>query len=58
MPAKTTKTPIPKELNFKCIEEINKIVVEASVKLGDIIIKNILGTGFHIVACRNMDRAQ
>ena len=49
-----TKKPIPKRLNFKCMAEINKIVVTAPVKLGDIIIKNVLGTGVDIVACRNV----
>ena len=50
-----TKEPIPKGLNFKCMHEINKTVVTAPVKLGDVIIKNVLGTGVDIVACRNVE---
>lgn len=49
-----TRNPIPKELNFKCMEEINKAVIKAPVKIGDIIIKNVLETGIDIVATRNI----
>lgn len=53
VPVKTNKA-IPKGLNFKCMNEINKAVVEAPVQLGDIIIKNVLNTGADIVACKNI----
>lgn len=55
LPVKTDK-PIPKELIFECMEIINKAVVKAPVKVGDIIIGNILGTGVNIVATRSMDK--
>lgn len=51
VPVKTSK-PIPKGLNFKCINEINKITIEAPVNLGDILIKNVLNTGADIIACK------
>lgn len=53
-----TKEPIPKDLNFKCIKEINEITVNAPIKLGDVIISNVLGTGVDIVACRNVEEKQ
>lgn len=53
LPVKTS-TSIPKELNFKCMELLNDIVVKAPVKHGQVIIKNVLGTGADIIACRNM----
>lgn len=53
LPVKTS-TSIPKELNFKCMELLNDIVVKSPVKHGDVIIKNVLGTGADIIACRNM----
>lgn len=53
LPVKTSIS-IPKELNFKCMELLNDIVVKSPVKHGQVIIKNILGTGADIVACRNM----
>ncbi len=49
-----TEGSIPKELVFKCMEEINKIEVEAPVKMGDIVLSDVLGTGVDIVATRNM----
>jgi CxxC motif-containing protein len=51
-----TNNPIPKGLNFKCMEEINKTVVNAPVKIGDVVIKNVLGTGVDILATRNVKK--
>lgn len=50
-----TKNAIPKDLNFKCIEIINKIDLVAPINIGDVIYKNILETGIDIVACRNIN---
>ncbi|MGM0507695.1 MAG: DUF1667 domain-containing protein [Fusobacteriota bacterium] len=55
LPVKTEQG-VPKEVIFDCMDEINKVEVEAPVKLGDIIIKNILDTGVNIVATRSMKR--
>ena len=52
LPVKTS-TSIPKELNFECMKLLNNIEVKAPVKHGDIIIKNVLGTGADIIACRD-----
>ena len=49
LPVKTDK-PIPKELLFKCMEEINKTIIKPPVKIGDIVIENILNTGSNIIA--------
>ncbi|EKQ56545.1 MULTISPECIES: DUF1667 domain-containing protein [unclassified Clostridium] len=49
-----TNAPISKGLNFKCMEEINKAIVSAPIKIGQVIIKNILGTGVDIVATRSI----
>lgn len=53
VPVKTSSA-IPKELNFKCMNEINKAIIEAPIKVGDIIIKNILDTGIDIIATKNI----
>ena len=47
-----TDKPIPKKLIFKCMEEINKKIAKSPVKIGDILIKNVLGTGSNIVATK------
>lgn len=55
LPVKTDEA-IPKELIFECMEIINEVVVQAPVKVGDIIIENILDTGVNIVATRSMKK--
>ena len=42
--------PIPKEMLFEAMKEINKVTLKAPVKIGDIVIKDILGTGVDIIA--------
>lgn len=53
-PVKTDK-PIPKEMLRACILEINKYHIHPPVKVGDVIIENILDTGSNIIATRNID---
>lgn len=49
VPVKSAK-PIPKELLFDCMTEINKVALAAPVKIGDVVLENILNTGVNIVA--------
>lgn len=49
-----TENAIPKAMTMKCMEEINKITMNAPVKIGDIVIKNVLGTGVNVVATKNV----
>ena len=53
VPVKTKKA-ISKNLNFKCIEVLNNIEVNAPINIGDVVYENILETGVDIVACRNI----
>ena len=55
LPVKT-KEPIPKELIFDVMEEIYKVRVKAPIKIGDVVIKNVLGSGVDIIATKNIDR--
>ena len=41
--------PVPKELLFDCMKEINACIAPASVKQGDVVIANLLGTGADII---------
>ena len=45
-----TKTDIPKSLIFECMAEINNQVVDAPIKMGEVLICNICDTGADIVA--------
>ncbi|RKX75237.1 MAG: hypothetical protein DRP87_15050 [Spirochaetes bacterium] len=49
-----TESSVPKELALKVVQEASKITVKAPVKVGDVIIENILGTGVNLVATRNV----
>ena len=53
LPVRTTE-PIPKALIFEAMALINKIEVEAPVNMGDIILKDLLGTGISVIASRDM----
>jgi len=50
-----TDKPIPKDLIFKCMEEINKVTAKAPVKIGDVLIENILETGSNVIATKNIN---
>lgn len=55
IPVKTTAA-IPKGLLMDAMAELDKVIVKAPVKVGDVIIENLLGTGVNIVAARSMKR--
>lgn len=52
IPVKTDR-PIPKELMFECMNEINRAVVTLPAKIGDIVIEDLLGTGANVVITAN-----
>ncbi|QZY55021.1 DUF1667 domain-containing protein [Crassaminicella profunda] len=53
LPVKT-KEAIPKEKIFECMKFIDSIEVKAPISVGDIIVKDLLGTGVDLVASRSM----
>lgn len=55
LPVKTSQ-PVPKELIFKCMEQIAAVEVIPPVKAGDVLISNLLGTGVDLVATRSVDQ--
>ena len=52
---KTSKT-IPKELMMEVMKEISRLEVEAPIKIGDILIKNVLDTKADIIATKNINK--
>lgn len=54
LPVRTSE-PIPKDKVMACMELINKVSLQAPIKMGDVVIPNILNTGSDIIATRNMD---
>jgi CxxC motif-containing protein len=56
VPVKTEKA-VPKQLIMQCMDEIHKLQVTAPIKVGDIILVDICGTGVNMVATGNNPRA-
>ena len=52
LPIKTER-PIPKDKIAECVRALKGVEVSAPVAIGDIIVKNICGTGVDMVATRN-----
>ena len=52
-----TKTDIPKGKIVECVRALKDICVEAPVHIGDIILKNVAGTGVEIIATKNIASA-
>ncbi|MBC8589811.1 DUF1667 domain-containing protein [Wansuia hejianensis] len=52
IPVRTDKE-IPKDKIFDCMKIINEIQLEAPVKMGEILVENILGTDANIIASRS-----
>lgn len=55
LPVKTSKG-VPKGLVLRVCEEIGRIAVQAPVETGDVIIRDVLGTGVDVIASRTMER--
>ncbi len=51
-----TDKPIPKNLIFSIMDEIMGLKVEAPIKLGDMIYKNIKDTGANIIATKTVGK--
>lgn len=47
-----TKQDIPKDKIFACVKELKNISVKAPVHIGDVILKNVAGTGVDVVATK------
>lgn len=54
LPVKT-EDPIPKGMIFDIMEALDKIIVNAPVKVGDVIVENILDTGVNVISAKTMD---
>ncbi len=50
-----TSGPINKELIFDLMKEINKVEIEVPIKIGQIIIENVLNTGIDVISTKEID---
>ncbi len=53
LPVNTSK-PLPKGLIYKAMEEINRVELNGPVKIGTVVIKNLLDTEIDVVATRSL----
>lgn len=54
VPVKTS-APAPKGMIMDIMAEINKASIKAPVKIGDVVIENVLNTGVDIIATNNAE---
>ena len=45
---------IPKDRIFDCMKEIDAVRVQAPVRIGDVMIENVVDSGVNVVATRNI----
>lgn len=49
-----TESDVPKNMIFDCIRDIRGLAVPAPVHIGDVIRKNVAGTGVNVIATKNV----
>lgn len=49
-----TERPIPKALMFEAMKELNSATIQAPVKVGDVVLENVCGTGINFISTKNM----
>ena len=50
-----TNGSIPKGKIFESMEEINRVTLQAPVRVGDVVIADIAGTGVELIATRSVE---
>ena len=51
-----TNRPVPKEMILAVMKALEGVTLTAPVRMGEIVIQNICGTGADLVATRNMEK--
>ena len=49
-----TRTDIPKDKIMACMQVLRELTVKAPVKIGDVIVKDVAGTGVDVVATKSV----
>ena len=49
-----TQSDIPKDKIFDCVKARKDVEVPAPVKIGDVIVENVAGTGVNVIATKNV----
>ena len=54
LPVKTSR-PVPKAMTFKVVAAASKVTARAPLKLGDVVLADVAGTGADLVATRGLE---
>ena len=49
-----TKSDIPKDKIFDCVKALKDVEMIAPVKIGDVVLENVAGTGVDVIATKNV----
>ena len=52
-----TKEDIPKGKIFECVKALKSVEVPSPVHIGEVLVKDVAGTGVDIVATKNVESA-
>lgn len=50
-----TKSPIPKKAVFDCMKALNGLNVQAPVKIGQVVLADVCGSGVDVIATKNVE---
>ena len=50
-----TSQAVPKGKMFECMRELDKVMVEAPVHIGDVVLANICDTGVDVIATKDIE---
>jgi CxxC motif-containing protein len=50
-----TQNDVPKDKIFECVRALKGVTIQAPVRIGDVVVANVAGTGVNIVAAGNVD---
>lgn len=57
LPVRTAEA-IPLELHVQAMDLIRGLVVNAPIRMGDVVLENLLDTNINLIASMDIDRAQ
>lgn len=59
LPVVSVKTAqdIPKAAVFDCVRELKDVVLEAPVRIGDVVLSDIAGTAVDVIATKNIEKS-
>ena len=49
-----TQSDIPKDKIFDCVKALKDVELTAPVKIGDVVLENVAGTGVNVIATKNV----